>query len=351
MVRLALTIAVAGLGLASPSLAQVIQPPFDASYTFVDLGSPPGVPQSLGGLTIRASEPNVLYIGGSANSMAAKVYAVSLSRDAAGHIIGFGCGDAVTLCNAPGVNGGIDGGLEFGPGGVLFYTTYADNRLGQVKPGEVDPASLIDLSAAGVASSTGALRFVPAGFPGAGRLKLLSYNTGFWYDTTVTSLPNGTYQLGPISPHINIGGGPEGIVYVAAGSPEFGSNAVIVSEYATGRIVTYDINANGDPLPRSRRVLMTGLSGAEGAAIDPITGDFLFSTFGGASRVLAVRGFDAASCVGDLNGSGDVDAADLAILLGEWGQTTGGSASDLNTDCKVDAADLGLMLGNWGSCS
>ena len=35
---------------------------------------------------------------------------------------------------------------------------------------------------------------------------------------------------------------------------------------------------------------ITGLSGAEGAFIDPLTGDFLFSTFGG-NRVILVTGF------------------------------------------------------------
>ena len=41
----------------------------------------------------------------------------------------------------------------------------------------------------------------------------------------------------------------------------------------------------------SRSDFITGLSGAEGAAIDPVTGDFLFSTYGGGNRVIAVRGF------------------------------------------------------------
>ena len=36
---------------------------------------------------------------------------------------------------------------------------------------------------------------------------------------------------------------------------------------------------------------MSGLEGAEGAVIDPITGDFLFSTFGGGDRVVVVSGF------------------------------------------------------------
>jgi hypothetical protein len=41
---------------------------------------------------------------------------------------------------------------------------------------------------------------------------------------------------------------------------------------------------------------MTGLTGAFGAMIDPVTGDFLFSTFGETAeenRIVAVRGFAA----------------------------------------------------------
>lgn len=47
---------------------------------------------------------------------------------------------------------------------------------------------------------------------------------------------------------------------------------------------------------------------------------------------------------GDLDGDGDVDAADLAILLGAWGS---GGASDLNCDGTTDAADLAILLGGW----
>ena len=39
---------------------------------------------------------------------------------------------------------------------------------------------------------------------------------------------------------------------------------------------------------------MTELDGAEGAFLDPVTGDSLFSTFGGGNRVIVVRGFAAA---------------------------------------------------------
>ncbi len=330
--------------------AQVIAPAFAQDYVFVNLGSPVGVPANFGGLTIRADDPNVLYLGGAANTASAKIYAVSLARDAAGHIVGFNCGDAVSAFNAFGTYGGIDGGLEFGPGGVLFYTTYSDHHVCEIKPGSVSPDLLISLADHGIASSTGTLRFVPPGFAGAGRLKICSYNIGTWHDTSVVAQPDGTYALGAVGPAISIGGGPEGIVYIKSGNPQFPADSVIVSEYGTGRIVTYEIDANGDPIPATQRVVLTGLAGAEGATRDPISGDYLFSTYGGGNRVVAIRGFSAVSCLGDIDGSGGVDASDLAILLGGWGQSSSGAAGDLNTDCAVDASDLAILLGNWGNC-
>lgn len=48
--------------------------------------------------------------------------------------------------------------------------------------------------------------------------------------------------------------------------------------------------------------------------------------------------------VGDLNGDGKVDGADLGVLLSQWG--SGGSA-DLNGDGVVNGADLGILLAAW----
>ncbi len=56
----------------------------------------------------------------------------------------------------------------------------------------------------------------------------------------------------------------------------------------------------------------------------------------------------AAPCVGDFDGNGTVDGADLGVLLGNWGGTGG---ADLNGDGTVDGADLGVLLGNWGGCN
>jgi hypothetical protein len=54
----------------------------------------------------------------------------------------------------------------------------------------------------------------------------------------------------------------------------------------------------------------------------------------------------AARCAGDLDGDGQVDAADLATLLGAWG----GPGADLDGDGSTDASDLAVLLGSWGVC-
>jgi len=53
---------------------------------------------------------------------------------------------------------------------------------------------------------------------------------------------------------------------------------------------------------------------------------------------------DEPGIVGDLNGDGVVDGADLGILLENWG---GSGLGDLNGDGVVNGADLGILLENW----
>lgn len=52
----------------------------------------------------------------------------------------------------------------------------------------------------------------------------------------------------------------------------------------------------------------------------------------------------------DFNNDGVVDAADLAALLGNWGecQDCAACTGDLDGDGAVGAADLAILLGNWG---
>jgi hypothetical protein len=53
----------------------------------------------------------------------------------------------------------------------------------------------------------------------------------------------------------------------------------------------------------------------------------------------------APAIVGDLNGDGTVNGADLGLLLAGWGAA---GSTDLNGDGTTNGADLGLLLANWG---
>ena len=278
---------VASLITISPAAAQTIEPPYDSIYSFTDLGSVPGVPSSYGGLTFLLNNPDTLLIGGDANTSSGLLYAIEVVRDDSNHVIGFQ--DSAAFFADAAYN---DGGVVYGPGNVLFLSRWPVNELGQTKFGSTITDKIIDLEALGVAYSNSALNFVPSGFPGAGQMKLVSWSGGQWYTADFSPDGSGTYNIDLVTYETTISGGPEGFIYVPPGSPLFlDYNSMLVSEYSAGEVAIYELDANGDPDTSSRTSFVTGLTGAEGATIDPLTGDFLFSTFGGGDRVIVVKGF------------------------------------------------------------
>lgn len=62
----------------------------------------------------------------------------------------------------------------------------------------------------------------------------------------------------------------------------------------------------------------------------------------------ANAGIPGCVCVADLSGNGEVEGADIALVLGSWG--TPGPAADLTGDGIVNGADIAIVLGNWGPC-
>jgi len=327
------------LGLAGAACAQMIDPYYECAYRFVDLGTPPDVPAPLGGLVINPDDPDTLLIGGSANRAEGAIYAVPLIRDADDQIIGFGAASAM-IAEAP----NIDGGLFYGPGGVLFFSRYSMNHLGQLKPGSTEFDKSLALSPLGFSSSVGAMTLVPPGFQGAGRLKVFPYNSSRWHDAELIGDGGGTFDVSGPMTDIVLSGGPEGIVYVEAGASLFPAESVLISEYAGGRIVSYEVDSNGDPIPATRRDFLTGLSGAEGGARDPLTGDFLFSTFGGGDRVLVVRGFDP-ECEANYNADCVVNTQDVLAFLNDW--VIGDPKADFNQDGSVNTLDVLSFLNRW----
>jgi PEP-CTERM motif len=295
--RLALRIVMAFAGSAGClAHAQTLGSDFATDYSVFSLGSVPSLPSNYGGLTFLDSD--TVLIGGAANGAGGRLYTIDVTRGADNHITGF-TGTAA-LFRGGSIGTYNDGGVVFGPGGVLFTAEWPVNKLGQTKPGSTVEDKIIDLATLGVASSHSAINFVPASFGGAGQVKLVSYSGGQWYSGSLTPDGTGTYDItgltqvdvdASIAGIQNLQGGPEGFTYIASGNAAFANNSLLLSEYQAGIVSAYEVDASGNPIAGTRRVFLSGLSGAEGATIDPVTGDFLFSTFGGGSKVVVVSGF------------------------------------------------------------
>ncbi|MDX9751558.1 MAG: hypothetical protein RBT71_10800, partial [Flavobacteriales bacterium] len=338
--RHALIALIAGT-LLSSAQAQTLTPEFvTAGYAVVDLGSAPGVPANYGGLTIRPEEPNTLYLGGAANGAGAALYAIDLVRDGDGHITGFS-GTATAFVNTP----NIDGGVLFAPNGTLLYTRYSMNMLGQVYGAGL--TSSIALGPLGVAGSVGSVALVPQGFPAEGSLIVASYNSSNLYRLPYTIDVEGQYLPGTQNATVSVSGtasGPEGITYIPPGSAGFDVPSMAISSYSSGKVVVFDVDADGLPLPSSARDLVTGMSGAEGAMIDPVTGDFLFSTFGGGNRVILIKGFaDPNDCAGVPFGQSIFDECGVCRLPDD---------PDFNSTCTDCAGVVNgeAFLDNCGDC-
>ncbi len=337
-----LMIAAAGV-CAGGAFGQTIDPYYNCAYTFSNLGFPPGVLANLGGLVFKHDDPNTLLIGGAANQAGANIYAVPVVRDAENQITGWG-GTATVFAAAP----NIDGGLCYGPDDVLFFARYNMNGLGQIMPGSAAPDRNIDLTALGFTWSVGALTVVPQGFPGAGRLKVFPYNSGVWHDAELTPDGNGTFDVSAPLTAYSLGGGPEGIVYVEAGASLFPFASVLISEFGTGMVTSYEIDNNGDPIAATRRVFLSGLAGAEGGTRDPLTGDFLFSTFGGAAGVLVVRGFTPDCDVpANINRDCALDFFDVQLFLSSF--AAGDLLADFVSDGVLNFFDVQAFLAGFAA--
>jgi hypothetical protein len=236
---------------------------------------------------VKAGDPSKLLVGGTANTQSGAFYEIGITRDSDGHITGF-AGSATRVADAA-YN---DGGVLYGPDGVLLYARWPANQLGEVRPGSALTDKVVDLDALGVGYSVAGAALTPPGTSAPGTLKLMSWSSGTWQSAALVPDGTGTFDVqGVVVAPSPLTGGPEGMVYVPAGSPLFDAPAMLVSEFSAGVVATYLVDENGDPLLPSRHLFVIGLTGAEGATIDAQSGDFLFSTFGGGDRIIVVRGF------------------------------------------------------------
>lgn len=134
------------------------------------------------------------------------------------------------------------------------------------------------------------------------------------------------------------GGGP----YANTDDLTFGVNigaGGVLDGYAWGENIGW-INFGTEPF--------VGAQGARyDASSDRFTGYAWGENVGWINLDDATRFVAVIDCPADLSGDGVVDAADLATLIGSWGQT--GAPADFSGD-GVGADDLAALIGAWGPC-
>lgn len=314
--------------------AQILSPEFVAAgYALTDLGTITDLPTPYGGLTIKADEPNTLYIGGGANASSGAIYTVPLLRDPVTQSITGFAGPATFHANAP----NIDGGLSFTPEGTLMFTQYtpfSHNSIGQILADNSYVTT--QLTSLGIAASVGSHAFVPAGYPGAGGLIIASYNGNVAYRVPFTVDAAGQYSFASPTASVDVlnsATGPEGIAYVPFGSAGFFAPSMVVSAYGMNKVVVFEIDPNGLPITATVRDMVTGLVGAEGAWIDPLTGDFLFSTFGGSNRVIKVSGFELPTAIAE-------NAQPIGVLPVSPNPTNGTLRLGFDAAQRIDAVEV-----------
>ena len=131
-------------------------------------------------------------------------------------------------------------------------------------------------------------------------------------------------------------GGPNGQQIFASarnadGSQTWGSDLTVSSTPSTKSRIDAEVISSGT-------ILSVWQDGATGVA--DIQGQNIRS-----DGTLGVE-----SILGDLNDDGEVNGADLSILLSAWGACPpkGDCPADLNDDGEVNGADLSIQLSNWG---
>jgi len=124
----------------------------------------------------------------------------------------------------------------------------------------------------------------------------------------------------------------------------------VLAKASSGTTPTGDTTFTGTPCNQITLIGSTGNNGDGGGSGFSSNGWLAIRAGDTANGLYAIArikvGPTGNPCPADINGSGAVDAADLAGLLAGWGT----SSPDLNADGTVNAADLAALLTAWGAC-
>lgn len=273
--------------LGGPVPPPVMTPEFEPYYRAYDLGPVPGMPAGhLGGCVALYNDPDTLLLAGNSEAAEGQLYSIKLKRDVCGHILGFE-GSAQLVATTP----FIDANLLYGKENVLLYSQWPVNQISQLLPGASSPGKTTDLAPFGVDSSIGGMGFVPPGLSSAGSLRGITWSMGNWFEIS-TSFQGGYYEITGASQVTTLPNGPGGFAYVPQGSPGFPSQSLIVAEWSGDKVAVYQVDTQGNPDAATRKEFFSFFQKPWGAYFEPVSGDYLFLTWGPVpDRVYVVRGF------------------------------------------------------------
>lgn len=279
---------------STPAGANVqLAAPYDAIYKVYDLGTVPGVPSSLGGTVISATDQNTLLVAGGSESSTGAIYQIGIARNACGHITGF-VGTATQLAATP----YVDANLIYANDDLLLYTEWPQYNVSQIAGANTAPDRQIDLRTVGMAaddSGPGGLGRVPPNLAAAGEYRLVTWPGGRWFHAATA--PDGNLlSITGVTQTATLPNEPGGFAYVPAGSPGFTTQSMIVAEWrfdsTMDRVAVYDVDTAGDPVVTTRRDFFAKFPRPWGAYFEPVTGDYLFLSWGsGEDHVYIVQGF------------------------------------------------------------
>jgi hypothetical protein len=149
-----------------------------------------GVPPPLGGLVF-SPEGSTLYVVGDADEVESALYAVPVVRDPAGRVTDLGSAALAFEGSA-----GLDAGLEYGPGGTLFYAYFRTNQLGERPAGVAGAESVFPLVPHGVPAAISGLTFSPARVDpgtGFGRLQISTSFGSALLEVPLVAAGNGAF--------------------------------------------------------------------------------------------------------------------------------------------------------------
>lgn len=351
------------LSAVTSTQAQVVLPPFDTYYQVQIVGHP-SLPNDLGGLAIRPTDPNRLLITSRAKTPQAAVWSVEVIRDTAGHIVALGDGPPKFEFSGGGEAGGIDGSLVVMPNGAIIFPAAETNHIGEVLPGQSAPGLLIPTLPYGVAKFPASVLLVPASWCGAGTITVLTANPAArgQEQTFVNLVPtvNGYWLIDDGEP-------ASSYPYTVAGLAAIPDNCttaelgrlVVTCEKSNGLVTVVipngSVTSGGLLNWQSRQIMVIGILAPRGVTVDPVTKDLILVDRNPAlpqlgDRVIALRFLGDCTCDADINQDGRVAGSDLAMLLAEWGSDCADPGVDINADGVVHAIDLAEVLAHWGPC-